>query len=314
MFYHQLTQAQRYQISALRSLGHTYDEIAQVVKVHKSTISREIARNVSYRGYRPLSAHARTLKRRRKPVYRIPASLWLQVETLLRQEWSPEQISGRLKREQKVRISHEWIYQYVFKDKHDGGDLYKHLRALPALEQTLTGPVDLEVSFNRSVHQFHAEYFQPFQAHASIGPSCAVADVKEDEVTVWASSSGPYPLRGALAQLLDMPDEKIHLIHVEGAGSYGQNGSDDVAADAVILSQAVGKPVRVQWSREEEFISARSRHPMKIKMKTGVKRDGTITANEMYALSDTGAYGCHALTVTGSGSIWQYTADFKLQE
>jgi IS30 family transposase len=130
MFYHQLTQAQRYQISALRSLGHTYDEIAQVVRVHKSTVSREIARNVSYRGYRPLRAHARALKRGRKPVYRISATLWLQVETLLRQEWSPEQISGRLKRERGVPISHEWIYQYVFKDKHGGGNLYRHLRCL----------------------------------------------------------------------------------------------------------------------------------------------------------------------------------------
>jgi len=110
-FYHQLTQAQRYQISALRSLGHTYDEIAQVVRVHKSTVSREIARNVSYRGYRPVRAHARALKRRRKPVYRISATLWLQVEAFLRQEWSPEQISGRLRCERGVHISHEWIYQ-----------------------------------------------------------------------------------------------------------------------------------------------------------------------------------------------------------
>ena len=128
--YHQLTQAQRYQISALRSLGHTYQEIALVVRVHKSTISREIARNVSYRGYRPLRAHVRALKRRRKPVYRISATLWLQVEDLLKQEWSPEQISGRLKRESGVQVSHEWIYQHVFKDKRGGGILYKHLRCL----------------------------------------------------------------------------------------------------------------------------------------------------------------------------------------
>jgi CO/xanthine dehydrogenase Mo-binding subunit len=166
-------------------------------------------------------------------------------------------------------------------------DLYKHLRALPALEQTLTGPVDLEVSFNRSVHQFHAEYFQPFQAHASIGPSCAVADVKEDEVTVWASSSGPYPLRGALAQLLDMPDEKIHLIHVEGAGSYGQNGSDDVAADAVILSQAVGKPVRVQWSREEEFIWEPKAPAMVMEIRAGLDATGDIVAWDYHAWSPT---------------------------
>jgi IS30 family transposase len=99
-FYHQLTQIQRYQIFALRSHGHTYEEIAKAIRVHKSTVSREIARNVSYRGYRPLRAHAKALKRRCKPIYRISATLWLQVEALLRQEWSPEQVSGRLKREQ----------------------------------------------------------------------------------------------------------------------------------------------------------------------------------------------------------------------
>lgn len=129
-YYHQLTQVQRYQIFALRSHGHTYEEIAQAIRVHKSTVSREIARNVSYRGYRPLRAHAKALKRRRKPIYRISATLWLQVEALLRQEWSPEQVSGRLKREQGIQISHEWIYQYVLKDKRWGGTLYKHLRRL----------------------------------------------------------------------------------------------------------------------------------------------------------------------------------------
>lgn len=128
--YHQLTQAQRYQISTLRSLGHTYQEIADVILVHKSTVSREIARNVSYRGYRPLRAHAKALKRRRKPVHRISSSVWLQVDALLRQDWSPEQISGRLKREGRIRISHEWIYQHIFRDHRHHGDLYQHLRHL----------------------------------------------------------------------------------------------------------------------------------------------------------------------------------------
>lgn len=128
--YHQLTQAQRYQISALRSLGHTYEEIARVIHVHKSTVSREIARNISYRGYRPLRAHQKALKRRRKPVYWISKEMWLQVDTLLRQDWSPEQVSGRLRREQKVRISHEWIYQHIFADQRQGGNLFRHLRHL----------------------------------------------------------------------------------------------------------------------------------------------------------------------------------------
>ena len=165
--------------------------------------------------------------------------------------------------------------------------LYDHLRALPALEQPLTDPVDLESAFNQSTQQFHAEYFQPFQAHASIGPSCAVADVRENAVTVWASTPGPYPLRGALAQLLDVPEDKIHLVHVEGAGSYGQNGSDDVAADAVILSQAVGKPVRVQWSREEEFIWEPKAPAMVMEVRAGLDAKGEIVAWDYHAWSPT---------------------------
>lgn len=128
--YHQLTQVQRYQIFALRSLGHTYQEIAQVIWVHKSTVSREIARNTSSRGYRPLPAHLKALQRRRPPVYRISTEVWEQVYRLLRQEWSPEQISGRLKREQKIRLSPEWIYQYIFANRRLGGTLFQHLRQL----------------------------------------------------------------------------------------------------------------------------------------------------------------------------------------
>ena len=166
-------------------------------------------------------------------------------------------------------------------------DLYDHLRALPALEQPLTDPVDLESAFKRGTQQYHAEYFQPFQAHASIGPSCAVADVREDGVKVWASTPGPYPLRGALAQLIDMPEEKIHIIHIEGAGSYGQNGSDDVAADAVILSQSVGKPVRVQWSREEEFIWEPKAPAMVMEIRAGLDAQGDIMAWDYHAWSPT---------------------------
>ena len=166
-------------------------------------------------------------------------------------------------------------------------DLYQHLRALPTLEQPLTESVDLETAFNHSVQQFHAEYFQPYQAHASIGPSCAVADVKPDEVTVWSSTSGPHPLRGALAQLLNTLEDKVHLIHVEGAGSHGQNGSDDVAADAVILSQAVGKPVRVQWSREEEFIWEPKAPAMVMEIRAGIDAAGDIVAWDYHAWSPT---------------------------
>src|SRR5512146_107889 len=128
--YHQLTQDQRYQISALWSPGHSYTEMAQVIGVHKSTVSREIARNSNPRSYQPLPAQQKAQNRRRPPVYRISADVWEHVDRLLRREWSPEQISGRLKREKKIRLSPEWIYQYVFRNQRLGGTLFRHLRQL----------------------------------------------------------------------------------------------------------------------------------------------------------------------------------------
>jgi IS30 family transposase len=128
MSYHQLTQEQRYQIYALKKTGHSGSEIADVIGVHKSTVSRELRRNRGGRGYRPQQAHKLALERRPKANLKITNETWALVEKLLRQEWSPEQISGRLKKEQTVCISHEWIYQHVLADKHTGGDLYKHLR------------------------------------------------------------------------------------------------------------------------------------------------------------------------------------------
>lgn len=98
-----------------------------------------------------------------------------------------------------------------------------------------------------------ATYTRPFQLHGSIGPSCAVAQLVDGRYTVWTHSQGVFPLRGALAELLGVKDNTIRCIHLEGAGCYGHNGADDVAADAALLARALpGRPVRVQWMREEE--------------------------------------------------------------
>ncbi|GAB3372496.1 xanthine dehydrogenase family protein molybdopterin-binding subunit [Massilia agri] len=98
-----------------------------------------------------------------------------------------------------------------------------------------------------------ATYTRPFQLHASIGPSCAVASLEEGRYTVWTHSQGVFPLRRALAEVLGAPEQAVHCIHMEGSGCYGHNGADDVAADAVLLARAFpGLPVRVQWMREEE--------------------------------------------------------------
>jgi len=127
--YTQLTLEQRYQIQALLKTGHPYQEIAHVVGVHKSTISREVRRNQGRRGYRPQQAHRFTLIRRRtKTRRRIAGETWYCVNRLLQEEWSPEQISGWLHTFQGVLVSPEWIYQHVYRDKHAQGTLYQHLR------------------------------------------------------------------------------------------------------------------------------------------------------------------------------------------
>lgn len=127
--YHQLTREQRYQISALLSAGQTKIMIAQVLGVHRSTIGRELVRHPwNHSRWWALVAHSRARFQRRKPVYRIVPAVWREVERLLREDWSPEQISQRLRLEQGVRISHEWIYQHILADKSRGGELYQHLR------------------------------------------------------------------------------------------------------------------------------------------------------------------------------------------
>jgi nicotinate dehydrogenase subunit B len=97
-----------------------------------------------------------------------------------------------------------------------------------------------------------ASYFWPMQSHASLGPSCALADVRPDGATIWTASQGTHGNRPTFARFLGLPPEKVRLIYVDGAGCYGMNGHEDAAADAAVLSQALGRPVRVQWSREDE--------------------------------------------------------------
>lgn len=99
-----------------------------------------------------------------------------------------------------------------------------------------------------------ATYFRPFQAHASIGPSCAVAVFNEGQLTVWSHTQGIYPLRAEMANVLGMPESAIRAISMESAGCYGQNGADDCAIEAAMLAMAMpGRPVRLQWSRADEF-------------------------------------------------------------
>jgi IS30 family transposase len=131
--YTQLAQEQRYQIEALLKAGHNQTEIARVLGVDKSTISRELKRNRGLRGYRPKQAQRLTDNRRKEKVQpRITRQTWDAVEQLLREDWSPEQISAWLVFEKALHVSHEWIYLYVYEEKRQGGDLHLHLRCQKA--------------------------------------------------------------------------------------------------------------------------------------------------------------------------------------
>jgi putative selenate reductase molybdopterin-binding subunit len=148
---------------------------------------------------------------------------------------------------------------------------------------------------------FESDYEVPKVQQAHIEPHVVITFWDENNrLVIRTSTQVPFHARRILAPVLKLPIKRIRVIKPRIGGGFGGKQEvllEDVAAHLTI---ATGHPVIYEYSREEEFIGARSRHPMHIKMKTGVKLDGTITANEMVCISDTGAYGCHALTVTGN--------------
>ena len=133
----------------------------------------------------------------------------------------------------------------------DPAKIYDVLLALPA-EDTVISNKQAPVPEGATV--IEATYRKPYMAHASIGPSCAVAEFKNSEMTVWTHSQGIFPLRNHLSLGLRLPIADIRCIHAEGSGCYGQNGADDVCLDAALLARAVApRPVRLQWMRDDEF-------------------------------------------------------------
>ncbi|MBI4194821.1 MAG: xanthine dehydrogenase family protein molybdopterin-binding subunit [Betaproteobacteria bacterium] len=129
----------------------------------------------------------------------------------------------------------------------------------------------------RASRTFSAEYTRPLIAHASIAPSCAIAQFEAGGYTVWTHSQGIFPLRADLVKVLGVEEKRIVVIHVEGAGCYGHNGADDVALDAALLARAVpGKPVRVQWTREDEFMWEPYGSAMVVKMSAALDAEGNV--------------------------------------
>jgi nicotinate dehydrogenase subunit B len=183
----------------------------------------------------------------------------------------------------------------------DYQDLYQAVRASKPVRTdvpTNTGNVDAALASAAKV--LNATYTYPIQLHGMLGPSCAVADVRDGRATIWSGSQWIQGDRRNLAKMLGIPLENVHSIWVEASGSYGRLGCDDAAADAALFSQAVGRPVRVQWMRHDEHGWEPMSPAMAMDVRAGLDAQGHITAFDFQQWSQS-----HSRGESGNSVAWR---------
>jgi len=164
-------------------------------------------------------------------------------------------------------------------------DLYGTLRRQPARDTLLVDSGDVDANLKAATTVLRSTYLHPYQMHGSMGSSCAVADVQADKATIWSATQSAYPTRNTSAMLLGLKPESIRVIYVRGAGCYGINGADTVSYDAALLSQAVGKPVRVQLSRKDEMAWENYGNAFVIDQRVALDASGNISVWDYEAWS-----------------------------
>jgi len=179
-------------------------------------------------------------------------------------------------------------------------DIEKALRVNPSTPRSLIDKGDVEEALKGAAKPIDRTYLWPYQMHASIGPSCAVADFTQDQVRVWSGTQNPHILRGDLALLLQRPETEIDVIRMEAAGCYGRNCADDVSADAVLLSRAVGRPVRVQLTREQEHVWEPKGTAQLVDVKGGLNADGGVAGYDFATRYPSNGAPMLALLLTGT--------------
>jgi nicotinate dehydrogenase subunit B len=179
-------------------------------------------------------------------------------------------------------------------------DIETALRANPSTPRTLIDKGDVEAAIAAAAKPMARTYVWPYQMHASIGPSCAVADVRDDQIRVWSGTQNPHILRADIALLVARPDSEIDVIRMEAAGCYGRNCADDVSADAVLLSRAVGRPVRVQLSREQEHAWEPKGTAQLMDVKGGLRADGSVAGYDFATRYPSNGAPTLALLLTGT--------------
>jgi nicotinate dehydrogenase subunit B len=223
---------------------------------------------------RPPAMGAKLLSVDDSSVSAIPGVRVVRVESFLGVVAKDEWAAVRAARELKAKWS-DW--QGL--PGSDGLDRYLREAAVER-EQQVANRGDVAAALSSAEKQLSATYYWPFQSHASLGPSCAVADLKESGTTIWSSSQNPFGLRANLAKVFGIPQEKVRVVYMDGSGSYGTNGANDAAADALMLSRAVGQPVRVQWMRQDEHGWDPKGPAQLLDVRGGIDKDGNIVAWE----------------------------------
>ena len=226
------------------------------------------------------------------------------VGVVAKTEWAAIQAARKLKvtwsaPAQKYPSTKEEVFDYLKNTKS-------------ARDQAVVNRGNPDAAISQAGKTFEMTYHWPFQLHGMLGPSCAVADVQQNSATIWAGSQGTFNTRRQLAGLLGMPEKSIRVIYREGAGCYGRLSPDDVPLDAALMSRAVGKPVRVQWMRDDEHGWEPKGPAQLMTVRAAVDAGGKVTAwdfvdrsfpwtengNPLLASRQTG----HEPTGTGNGN------------
>ncbi|MHA5986283.1 molybdopterin cofactor-binding domain-containing protein [Pseudomonas aeruginosa] len=182
----------------------------------------------------------------------------------------------------------------------DMSDVAQAIRNNPRIQRTVLDKGDVDGGLANASQRLQRSYLWPYHLHGSIGPSCALADYREEQVKVWSGTQNPHLLRADLAWLLELPEERIEIIRMEAAGCYGRNCADDVCADAVLLSRAVGRPVRVQLTREQEHVWEPKGTAQLMEIDGGLTIEGDVAAYDFQTSYPSNGAPTLALLLTGS--------------
>lgn len=178
-------------------------------------------------------------------------------------------------------------------------DVETALRAHPSMPRTLIDKGNVDAAISGAAKPMQRTYVWPYQMHASIGPSCAVADFQDGNIRVWSGTQNPHVLRSDLALLIERPESEVEVIRLEAAGCYGRNCADDVTADALLLSRAVGRPVRVQLTREQEHAWEPKGTAQLIDVNGGLDAGGGIAGYDLATRYPSNSAPMLALLLTG---------------